>query len=439
MYLYYDKTRTLKTALAHGEPIRQNSDINIFVCLDRDYFNNDDELAKKSQIACSITFENGEFGADGVSSDIPQLLPFKKINSSEITYYLQNNKQYWTYHLKLEAYQATMYPGKIYFNTNLIVDGKSYAFGTAELFVEARIGLPSVDNSITQTQYDNMVMRLNKLTNRMTILEQTGGGSGSNSNKITDLTGSKWKFNEKIDFQNLLDSSQEYYFYIDFTSDEVGFNEIILKDYTSIRGYKILNYFSNLDGILACYYDEDGDGVPGWESTFGDFRTIDIDNGQDVKNTVLIDWLYANATLISSGSSSGSDLILDDYYDKTQADEIFATKQELLDQINKILGENNIETLDSIKELANAIGNNPDFYKEILELINQKQESGDFTALVGRVETLENNLEQSEGRINRLELDVPSISLSLKTLQSDFDNVEIADVTDIDNMFKQNN
>lgn len=438
MYLYYDKTRTLKTALAHGEPIRQNSDINIFICLDQDFFENSD-LAAKSEVFASITYENGKFGVDGVSSGAPQKLPFKKINSSEITYYLQENKNYWTYHLKIDASQGTVYPGKIYFNVDLSVNGnKLYGFGTAELFVEARTGLPSVDNSITQTEYDNLIMRLNKLTNRVTIIEQTGGGGGT-SNKLTDLTGSKWKFNEKIDFNEFLVSKDEYYFYINFTSDGVNFNSIIFNKRVDIFGYNILNYYSDVDGILSCYYDNNGDGIPGWESPFGIWQTINIQSGQDIKNTALIDWLYENATLISGGSSSGgSDLILDDYYDKTQSDEIFATKQELLEQINKILGGSNIETLDSIKELAAAIGNNPNFSKEILELINQKQESGDFTALSSKVETLEDNLEQNKDKIQRLESDVPKISSGLQSLQNDFDNVSVVTATQITTMFNKN-
>lgn len=163
MYLYYDKTRTLKTSIIHGEPIRQNSDVNIFVCLDKDFFGTDYETARKSVLVSSVTYENGKLGADGVTSETPNLLTFKKVNSSEITYYLQQNKQYWTYQIKFDANQISSYPGKINFNLEIFYNGMRKTFANAELFVEARTGLPEYNNSIKPTQYTEIVRRLNEL------------------------------------------------------------------------------------------------------------------------------------------------------------------------------------------------------------------------------------------------------------------------------------
>ena len=174
MYLYYDKTRTLKTAISHGEPIRQKSDANIFVCLDYDFFENlgiGEEIIKTSQITSSITYENNEFGVDCNVSENPELLQFEKVNSSEITYYLKSGEVYWTYQLKFDAQAISAYPGKIYLNTSLLVDGKSYAFGVAELYVEARTGLPEPDESITQTEYDIFVRKINNFENRLKTSE----------------------------------------------------------------------------------------------------------------------------------------------------------------------------------------------------------------------------------------------------------------------------
>ena len=38
MFLYFDKSLTLKTKIDHGERPRQGSDLNITVCLDADFW-----------------------------------------------------------------------------------------------------------------------------------------------------------------------------------------------------------------------------------------------------------------------------------------------------------------------------------------------------------------------------------------------------------------
>ena len=171
MYLYYDKTRTLKTTLTHGDPLREKSDANIFVCLDKDFFGDNLDEAINSILSASVTYENGKFGANGVTSEPPKLVPFKRINTSEITYYLQHNKHYWTYQLKFDAVQITNYPGKIYFNLEIINESVSKSFSNAELYVESRTGLPEYDNSIKNTQYNEIVRRLNNLDSEILAIK----------------------------------------------------------------------------------------------------------------------------------------------------------------------------------------------------------------------------------------------------------------------------
>ncbi len=341
MYLYYDKTRTLKTTIAHGEPIRQNSDVNIFVCLDYDFFNNiqilDEQKIKTSEFYASVTYENGKFGANNVSSSIPEFSPFEKINTSEMTYYLVNGEYYWTYQFKFGYKEISLYPGKIYFNISLIVDGKQYTFSTAELFVEARTGLPEVDESIAQTQYDEFVMNLNKLSNRVTIIEQTGGGSGLPS-KLSDLTNTEWIFNESLDFSSLLGINENITFNLDFISNNNEWNQMCLYDGTDTIGHNLIQYVNTNTGQhVQCYLDYDGDGLPGWESEEkNNFKNIKISGGDSVTDNKLINWLYKNATLLTDFYSKDEiDLMLDEIEEKisqiesTSCDFKIATEQDI--------------------------------------------------------------------------------------------------------------
>ena len=445
MYLYYDKTRTLKTAIAHGEPIRQNSDINIFVCLDYDFFENIGvtiDKAELSELFASVTYENGQFGTDNENSNNPEFIPFEKVNSSEITYYLKNGEMYWTYQFKFDANQISLFPGKVYLNLNMIVDGRSYAFGVAELFVEARTGIPTVDDSISQTEYDNFTMRLNKLANRITILEQNGPSGGGGQNKLTDLTNTTWKFNDEVTFDSIVNiENWAKSFKINFISNDENWDKIQIMEGDFAIGFDSISYYYDSDSkSVYAFWDIDGDGIPGWERTDGYYQEIEIIDGEDVKNVELINWLYENATLISGGSSSGGGLILDDYYDKTQTDEIFATKQELLEQINKILGEGTIEQLDTIKEVATAIGNNPNFYKEISQLIQNKADSSTVTKIQGIANQNKDDIDLIKGKndsqdeiLSKQNKDIQD----LKTLQNVFDNVSVVTATQITTMFNK--
>ena len=346
MYLYYDKTRTLKTAISHGEPIRQKSDANIFVCLDYDFFENlgiSEEIIKTSQITASVTYENNEFGVDCNVSENPELLQFEKVNSSEITYYLKSGEVYWTYQLKFDAQGISAYPGKIYLNTSLLVDGKSYAFGVAELYVEARTGLPEPDESITQTEYDIFVRKINNFENRLKTSEnQTVNNEEkikNNKEKIDKIEkdykngGLKWLegiFDENqivILYDNIengkysikslkfgdeiLIINKENHFFKRITADKDYIYDFGLQEWNVLSGdIKIIPEILS-DIMLMNVYEEKGNGKYSIKTEeFGDeLIIINKENKLFKRFTAGYDYTYdfeLNAWLIASGGGGGT-------------------------------------------------------------------------------------------------------------------------------------
>lgn len=92
---------------------------------------------------------------------------------------------------------------------------------------------------------------------------------------ITDLTGTKWLINER------LNTSNEFTYSLNFISNS--------NTYTSIE--LITGFFDQLNYGLWIVFE---DGM--WQNEA--YRTIEITGGADATNTNLIQWLQENATQI---------------------------------------------------------------------------------------------------------------------------------------------
>lgn len=122
MYLYFDKQGTLKTAIPHGQPVRQGSDLHLVVCLDPDFFS--DPVTKDNwQLQLFLTLPNGENRLG--TGILPDVVPtsttiFTKTVDSEITYDLIDGNSYWMYEWHLTASQSTVYNGNLTANIRFL-------------------------------------------------------------------------------------------------------------------------------------------------------------------------------------------------------------------------------------------------------------------------------------------------------------------------------
>lgn len=122
MFLYFDKQGTLKTAIPHGNPVRQGDDLQIVVCLDSDFFV--DPVTKDNwSLQLFLTLPNGEnsLGTGTSPTKIPTSTTiFKKTVDSEITYDLVDGKSYWMYEFDIPASQSTVYDGNLIANIKFL-------------------------------------------------------------------------------------------------------------------------------------------------------------------------------------------------------------------------------------------------------------------------------------------------------------------------------
>lgn len=109
------------------------------------------------------------------------------------------------------------------------------------------------------------------------------------TNSITDLTGTKWVFNQEIDLTL-------YFTYdINFISNSETFTNI-----------KRANVRFEDDTQVGLYYGSTPVFVSSWSNFNESYRTIEITGGTDATNANLIAWLQANATQIQEQSNTFS-------------------------------------------------------------------------------------------------------------------------------------
>ena len=172
MYLYFDKLGVLKTVIPHGEIPRQGSTLNIYVCLDDDFFESDDDRANHN-VNIDLILPNNEVGTKNMlpQPGWPKLKMFMPVSSSEITYDFVPGVEYLTYHFKFEPEQSTAIAGRVIANISIVNiendDENIEYFGRTEIFVEKTFGSAKVVVNEASLHYKNLVKQINQLNSKI--------------------------------------------------------------------------------------------------------------------------------------------------------------------------------------------------------------------------------------------------------------------------------
>lgn len=165
MYLYFDKYGVNTTKIPHGEFIRQDNPINLYVCFPLGFFENEENIAKW---VVEVSFEK----IDGTKT-ISYNLEFKgrrkfyKLKESEITFDLIDGKSYYTYHSNIMG--VTDLPGRLKCIVNVYnVTNETNNFQEiVELFVEKTLGLNQPILTIKPSQYDILIKEYKTLQSKI--------------------------------------------------------------------------------------------------------------------------------------------------------------------------------------------------------------------------------------------------------------------------------
>lgn len=199
MYLYFNKEGILTTSIPHGEPVRQGSFLNIYICLDSNFFENDEDR-KQHSINVELTLPNGIIGTTKcVPEKEPSIEYFKKTNDSEVTYDLIDGMPYWTYHFRFTPETSTNYPGLTKANISIIktfedeygevMQVDKVQFGETQIFIEKTFGFGKkiVDNSTLH--YENLILQINEINKKVDMKNPMNADStfvGENEPKFSD-------------------------------------------------------------------------------------------------------------------------------------------------------------------------------------------------------------------------------------------------------------
>lgn len=162
MYLYFNKSGELTTKIPHGEITRQRNPMNLWVCLDLDYFKQASDVDTN---VVSVEFTK----PDGTKTSPEQLLyqgekQFFKLKDSEITYNLIPGNYYHMYHLNIDGINFNM-PGDYLASIN-IYDTNNESNGyvqTFDFFVERTIGYDMFDITVDVDQYELLLKEIKKI------------------------------------------------------------------------------------------------------------------------------------------------------------------------------------------------------------------------------------------------------------------------------------
>lgn len=189
MYLYYNKNGELLTMIPHGEIPRQNNFLNLYICLDYDYFNQEvysninlGEDNSNFKMLIDITKPNKISCLDNIPSKV-SYEQFRKTNDSEATFALVDNRSYWTFEFKIAPELATNIAGNIKVAVKTFVINQSGEiiistirnFTVATIFVEKTYTNPNENDDST---YFQLQRQINLINTNLILLE----------NKVNRLT-----------------------------------------------------------------------------------------------------------------------------------------------------------------------------------------------------------------------------------------------------------
>ena len=357
MYLYFNKLGTLTTSIPHGEIPRQGSTLNLYVCLDSDFFETE-EQRKKSVVNIDLILPNDEIGTrKWVTVEDARLLPFRKKTNNETIGDFVDGGYYWTYHFKFDAQGSTIYAGKLNaavsireiesgsFDESLdleeIEELEVKYFGVADIIVEKTFGKASFNDNISQSHYSNISKQINALVSRVNnFIEDASlvvANPKLNGNEERLESISIDKINYKLDFateEDLEQLSQTVKDEIEPKIEEIKENyalkEEILTDYNDLENKPIENE-ENDDALYVA--DKEGNIIARFDKT-GFYTTSIHENEEDISNK-------------------------------------YASKKDLADELAKLI-DSSPEALNTLNELAAALGDNPNFATDVVNLIGTK-------------------------------------------------------------------
>ena len=208
MILYFNKFGELTTSIPHGEPVRQGNNINLYVYLDVDFFETDEDI-ETHKINIEFTMPK-----NGAVSSVPQIMQFqgikqfKKITDSEIIYDLVNNREYLCYYSLVQSGISTVYPGNLIANVSIVntenaesTEVKDVRYtGSAQIFVERTFGSTQRVSDVSSSHYQQLLNQLNNFVAQKEDRANVGGTINFSQNLLTNLNGFTYtsaKFNEE--------------------------------------------------------------------------------------------------------------------------------------------------------------------------------------------------------------------------------------------------
>lgn len=203
MYVYFNNEGVLKTTIPHGEPVRQGSNLNLYICLEPDFFTSKNENIEDWTVNVDLILPNEKIGTTKLLTtkvnNIPETIIFQKTNDSEVTYDLKNGKDYLCYEFSFTPETSTVYAGTLIAAISLIkidmVDGVVISkdtkyFGNANIFVEKTFGYGKRIVDESSLHYQNLVDQINDLNIKKATKEELKEGlekKEDKANKTDDI------------------------------------------------------------------------------------------------------------------------------------------------------------------------------------------------------------------------------------------------------------
>lgn len=208
MYVYFNNEGVLKTTIPHGEPVRQGSNLNLYICLEPDFFTSKNENIEDWTVNVDLILPNEKIGTTKLLTtkvnNIPETIIFQKTNDSEVTYDLKNGKDYLCYEFSFTPETSTVYAGTLIAAISLIkidmVDGVVISkdtkyFGNANIFVEKTFGYGKRIVDESSLHYQNLVDQINDLNIKKATKEEVD----TKLDKVTTTTSANQAYVKNID------------------------------------------------------------------------------------------------------------------------------------------------------------------------------------------------------------------------------------------------
>lgn len=267
MYLYFNKQGKLTTAIPHGEPVRQGNMLNLYVCLDKDFFSSKNYNPEDWIMQVETKLADGEPGQLLIASaeNGPTLFKFNKLIDSEVVYDLIPGKIYYRYEFKIDYEYSTKVAGVMETQISICsLDQAINYFGVAEIFVERTFNFSDSIKDEEELSYDIFKSQLE-------LIEQQIQNLYSSPRRIFKVQRVKPLTNEEVlkltgpngDLPIYIISGE----YLELTPDTIPNNSFVYKSLsnftigeTTFENNKYYYYdtewneFENFEDVIGCGY-----------------------------------------------------------------------------------------------------------------------------------------------------------------------------------------